>query len=154
MAVFELKTRSQWQGHPGTLESSWKLFNASNHIYINRKTWSWKWRWPDTCSYSPQLLYIHNVNPNYEQKLFHSQGMILNGLKKNLFSEYVNGTQPHPPFWISIYLGYLPLVRNDQKNIFWSKCGKDYLVLATGSSSILLATFLRRPIDHLDHKIL
>ena len=38
MAVFELKTRSKWQGHPGTLESSWKLFNASNHIYINRKT--------------------------------------------------------------------------------------------------------------------
>ena len=39
MAVFEVKIRSQWQGHPGTLESKWKLFNASNHIYINRKTW-------------------------------------------------------------------------------------------------------------------
>ena len=39
MADFEVKIRSQWQGHPGTLESKWKLFNASNHIYINRKTW-------------------------------------------------------------------------------------------------------------------
>ena len=38
MAVFEVKIRSQWQGHPGTLESKWKLFNASNHIYINGKT--------------------------------------------------------------------------------------------------------------------
>ena len=39
MDDFEVKIRSQWQGHPGTLESKWKLFNASNHIYINRKTW-------------------------------------------------------------------------------------------------------------------
>ena len=38
MAVFEDKIRSQWQGHPRTLESKWKLFNASNHIYINGKT--------------------------------------------------------------------------------------------------------------------
>ena len=30
--------RSQWQGHPGTLESTLKLFKASNHNYINRKT--------------------------------------------------------------------------------------------------------------------
>ena len=38
MADFEVKIRSQWQGHPGTLESTWKLLNASNHIYINGKT--------------------------------------------------------------------------------------------------------------------
>ena len=39
MADFEVKIRSQWQGHPGTLESTWKLLNASNKNYINRKTW-------------------------------------------------------------------------------------------------------------------
>ena len=39
MADFEVKIRSQWQGQPGTLESTWKLLNASNHIYINGKTW-------------------------------------------------------------------------------------------------------------------
>ena len=39
MADFEVKIRSQWQGHPGTLESTWKLLNVSNHIYINGKTW-------------------------------------------------------------------------------------------------------------------
>ena len=38
MADFEVKIRSQWQGHPGTLESTWKLLNASNQNYINRKT--------------------------------------------------------------------------------------------------------------------
>ena len=39
MADFEVKIRSQWQGQPGTLESTWKLLNASNHNYINMKTW-------------------------------------------------------------------------------------------------------------------
>ena len=39
MADFEVKISSQWQGHPGTLELTWKLLNASNHNYINMKTW-------------------------------------------------------------------------------------------------------------------
>ena len=108
------------------------------------------------------LTHVH-IHLNYYISIMSTQIMSKNcstvgewfkWFKKKHFSEYVIGTQPHPPFWISIYLGYLPLVRNDQKNIFWSKCGKDYRVLATGSSSILSATFLRRPIDHLDHKIL
>ena len=38
MADFEVKIRSQWQGQAGSLESTWKLFISSNHIYINRKT--------------------------------------------------------------------------------------------------------------------
>ena len=33
MADFEVKIRSQWQGHPGTLESTWKLLNASMAIF-------------------------------------------------------------------------------------------------------------------------
>ena len=38
MADFEVKIRSQWQGQAGSLESTWKLFISSNHIYINKKT--------------------------------------------------------------------------------------------------------------------
>ena len=29
--------RSQWQVYPGTLESTWKLFHASNYIFIYSK---------------------------------------------------------------------------------------------------------------------
>ena len=38
MAVFEVKIRSQWQGHPGTLESTQKFLISPNQIYIKRKT--------------------------------------------------------------------------------------------------------------------
>ena len=43
---------SQWQGHLRTLKSSWNLLNASNHIYIDKKTWF-------RAAFTPTILHIY-----------------------------------------------------------------------------------------------
>ena len=100
MADFEVKIRSQGQGHPWNLELSWKLFDASNHIYINRKTWcraALTLAIPLNCARKGQKWPILGHNGRVTQGPWNQRG---NSFKSQLyqffhnFTVYVKGASP------------------------------------------------------------